>query len=110
MRPAVLSNRSAHARAALYCTFEPELARSIARCIRLRHIPTHIRWLNIAKIALCVLFRVFLKQRAKDEATLFRGVQALVDEREAKGIMVGWRLAALNARTKIGRLRRMNSV
>ena len=100
----VLDNLSTHTYAALYDTFEPAQARSIARRIRFHYTPKHGSWLNMAEIEFSVLSRVCLKQRIPDEATLVREVQALVNERNAKGATVNWQFTAADARTKLKRL------
>ena len=73
----VLDNLNTHSLASLYETFEPKVARRIARKLELHHTPKHGSWLNMAEIELSALSRQCLDRRIADKAVLQRKVTAL---------------------------------
>ena len=100
----VLDNLNTHTPAAFYQAFEPEEARRLVNRFEFHFTPRHGSWLNMAEIELSVLARQCIHRRIPDEQTLRQEVQAWVDERNSKVVMVDWRFSTADARIKLKRL------
>ena len=100
----VLDNLNTHTPAAFYLAFEPEEARRLVNRFEFHFTPKHGSWLNMAEIELSVLSRQCLNRRIPDEQTLRQTVQAWVDDRNSKVVMVDWRFSTAEARIKLKRL------
>ncbi len=90
----VMDNLNTHTIAALYNTFEPAEARSIARKLEIHTTPKHGSRLNMAEIELSVFGRECPNRRIPDVETLKREVAALKAERNANESTAHWRFSA----------------
>lgn len=100
----VLDNLNTHTPSAFYLAFEPEEARRLVNRFEFHFTPKHGSWLNMAEIELSVLSRQCINRRIPDEQTLRQTVQAWVDDRNSKVVMVDWRFSTAEARIKLKRL------
>ena len=100
----VMDNLNTHTPASLYETFEPEEARRLAQKLEIHYTPKHGSWLNMAEIELSVLSKQCLDRQVADFETPEAEAHALQQRREEKGIKVGWRFNAEDARIKLKRL------
>lgn len=100
----VTDNLNIHSVNALYQTFEPEIARRIARRVEWHFTPEHASWLNIAEIELAALATQCLSRRIGNKDELERQVAAWQDARNRSKSMVLWQFRTEDARTKLRRL------
>lgn len=100
----VMDNLNTHTPAALYETFPPEEARSLAERLEIHYTPKHGSWLNMAEVELSVLARQCLDRRIPDQATLTREVAAWEQRRNAQGGTINWRFTTPDARIKLKHL------
>ena len=100
----VMDNLNTHAVASLYETFEPEVARGLARRLEIHHTPKHGSWLNIAEIELGVLSRQCLDRRMESTAVVCQECSSWDRQRNAQQKGVDWRFTTADARIKLKRL------
>lgn len=100
----VLDNLNTHTLAALYESFPPAQARSIASKLEFHFTPTHGSWLNMIEIEWSLVARHCLHRRLPDIATVQHEVDAWADERNTTRATVDWRFTAQDARTTLKRL------
>jgi hypothetical protein len=101
----VLDNLNTHNTSALYETFEPALALSLARRLELHHTPKHGSWLNIAEIELSSLSRQCLaKRRIGTLDGLNEELRGWHHDRNARQKGVDWQFTTDDARIKLKRL------
>ena len=100
----VMDNLNTHTPAALYETFPPEEARSLAERLEIHYTPKHGSWLDMAEIELSVLARQCLDRRIADQATLIQEVAAWEQRRNAQERAVNWRFTTTDARVKLKHL------
>lgn len=100
----VTGNLNIHGVNALYETFEPEVARRIARRVEWHFTPEHASWLNIAEIELAALTTQCLNRRIGGKDELERQVTAWQDLRNRQRSRVVWQFRTEHARIKLRRL------
>jgi hypothetical protein len=100
----VMDNLNTHTPAALYETFPPEEARSLAERLEIHYTPKHGSWLDMAEIELSVLARQCLDRRIPDQATLIQEVAAWEQRRNAQERAINWRFTTTDARIKLKHL------
>lgn len=100
----VLDNLSTHSGAALYETFEPELARRIFRKLDFHYTPRHGSWLNMAEIEISVLGRQCLDRRIDSIERLRAEIHPWKKDRNATEAKINWRFTVSDARGKLNRL------
>jgi transposase len=100
----VMDNLRTHTPAALYQTFEPEVARELTRKISFHYTPKHGSWLNMAECECSVLSRPCLNQRLSTHACVQHVVQRWASTRTDKQITVNWQFTTEKARDKFKRL------
>ncbi|WP_425145167.1 IS630 family transposase [Deinococcus sp.] len=100
----VMDNLSTHSVNALYETFEPEVARRIARRVEWHFTPEHASWLNIAEIELAALSTQCLRRRIGSRDDLEGQVTAWQDSRNRQRSQVVWQFRTEDARVKLRRL------
>lgn len=100
----VTDNLNTHTVNALYETFEPEVARQIARKVEWHYTPEHASWLNIAEIELAALATQCLNQRIASKDDLEKQTSAWQDARNRKQAKVVWQFRTEDARIKLRRL------
>lgn len=99
----VLDNLGTHSWAALYETFPPAEARSLAKKLEFHFTPKHASWLNMAEIELSIFDRR-LKDYIPDEDILIEEVNALVHDRNHSQATVDWQFRTDDARIKLIKL------
>jgi hypothetical protein len=100
----VMDNLNTHSIVSLYETFEPEVARRLARRLEIHHTPKHGSWLNIAEIELGVLSRQCLDQRVDRMETVRAECAVWDQDRNERQKGVDWRFTTADARIKLKRL------
>ena len=100
----VMDNLNTHSIASLYETFEPEVARRLARRLEIHHTPKHGSWLNTAEIELGVLSRQCLDRRMDCMETVRVECAAWDQDRNERQKGVDWRFTTAYARIKLKRL------
>jgi DDE superfamily endonuclease len=100
----VMDNLNTHTIAALYETFAPAEARSLAERLEIHYTPKHGSWLNIAEIELSALSRQCLDRRIPTLELMRTEVAAWEAARNTRGAPIKWRFTAENARIKLTRL------
>jgi hypothetical protein len=101
----VCDNLNVHSLGALYETFEPELARSLARRLEIIPTPKHGSWLNIAENELSALTIQCVKgHRFATIEELREAVEAWMQECNAKQKGVKWQFTTEKARIKLDSL------
>lgn len=100
----VLDNLSTHTKAALYATFEPELARRLCRRLEFHYTPKHGSWLNAVEIELSALSKQCLDRRIGDLGTLRRETAIWDAARNRQGARLHWHFTTKDARIRLRRL------
>ena len=100
----VMDNLNTHSIMSLYETFEPEVARRLARRLEIHHTPKHGSWLNIAEIELGVLSRQCLDRRMDRIETVQAECSVWDQDRNERQKGVDWRFTTADARIKLKRL------
>lgn len=98
-------NLNTHKIAALYETFEPSVARALARRLEIHPTPKHGSWLNIAECELSAFTRQCLTgRRVPDIAALTETARLWQTDRNARQKGVTWRFTTEDARIKLNQL------
>lgn len=101
----VMDNLNTHSISALYETFPPETALSLAKRLDIHYTPKHGSWLNIAEIELSALGRECLgKRRIGNIEALNEELQCWHSNRNARQRNVEWHFTTEDARIKLKRL------
>lgn len=100
----VCDNLNTHKPAALYKTFQPEVARRLLDRLEIHHTPKHGSWLNMAEIELAALTRQCLDRRIPDLPTLQTEISAWNTQRNADQTNVNWQFTTADARIQLKRL------
>jgi hypothetical protein len=100
----VQDNLNTHTAGALYETFPPQQARRILARLEFHYTPKHGSWLNQAEIEISIVERGCLSRPVGDRATLEQRVQALEEERNARGATIDWQFTSRQARIKLKKL------
>jgi hypothetical protein len=100
----VCDNLNTHKPASLYKAFEPAVARSLFKRLKIHYTPKHGSWLNIAEIELSVLTKQCLDRRIPDIKTLRSETDKWAQDRNAGQKSVDWRFTTDQARIKLKRL------
>lgn len=106
----VMDNLNTHKPASLYQAFAPAEARRILRKLEFHFTPKHASWLNMAEIEIGAIIRQCLDRRIGDKATLAREVQACVRQRNDARATIRWMFTIENARAKLLRAYRSESL
>jgi hypothetical protein len=99
----VLDNLSTPTPAALYQTFEPEVARKLTRKLAFHSTPKHGSWFNMAEGAFSVLSRQCLNQRVPTQEQVQTMVQHWASAHTAKQLTIHWQGTTEKARDKCKR-------
>ncbi len=100
----VMDNLNIHKLSILYRYYPPEESRRIIKRFEVHYTPVHGSWLNIAEIELSAMSRQCTKKRLPDIETLKKELNAWVNERNIRNIIVNWRFRTGDARIKLRRL------
>ena len=99
----VWDNLNTHDISALYETFEPQEAFDLAQRFEFYFTPKSASWLNMIEIEFSALSRQCLSRRIPSFEKMQREIQARVQEREDKGILINWQFSLQAARNKFQR-------
>lgn len=105
----VLDNLNTHKAGAFYETFEPDLARCLAKRFEFHYTPKHGSWLNMAEIELSVLSKICLERRIADASRLKKEIAAYERKRNHARATIDWRFTTSDARQKMRRVYPLNS-
>ena len=97
----VMDNLNTHRPAALYETFEPEVARQILRKVEFYYTPKHGSWLNMAEIEISVLQNQCLKRFTPSREALENDIRIHESTRNAKNATIAWAFTVPKAREKM---------
>jgi hypothetical protein len=101
----VMDNLNTHSLAALYETFEPQKAFSLASRLEIHYTPKHGSWLNIAEIELSALGRQCLNhRRIPDLKCLQAELKPWCQNRNQNQRGVDWHFSTNDARIKLKHL------
>jgi transposase len=106
----VMDNLNTHKSASLYAAFEPAEARRILRKLEFHFTPKHASWLNMAEIEIGVMIRQCLDRRIGDKDTLTNEIEAWKQRRNAAGETIRWMFTVEQARKKLRRAYRSDSL
>ena len=99
----VMDNLNTHKLGSLYEAFPPPEARRLAERLEIHYTPKHGSWLNIAESELAALTTQCLSRRIAAAEEVQVEVAAWNEERNARAVMVNWRLTINTAREKLHR-------
>lgn len=100
----VMDNLNTHSISSLYETFEPEVARRLARRLEIHYTPKHGSWLNIAEIELSAMARQCLDRRISSITDLRQELSEWESLRNKNQKGVDWQFTTDDAKTKLRRL------
>ena len=100
----VLDNLNTHTPAALYKTFEPDVALRILNRIQFHYTPKHGSWLNMVECEFSVLSRQCLNRRIADFDRLSQEVTTWEEMRNRDKKTINWLFKVEDARIKLSRL------
>ena len=100
----VMDNLNTHSLSALYETFPPDIALSLAKRLEIHYTPKHGSWLNIAEIELSALTLQCLNRRIDNIPALSSQILAWESERNAHHHSVNWHFTTSDARIKLNSL------
>jgi len=100
----VMDNLNTHSLSALYETFPPDIALSLAKRLEIHYTPKHGSWLNIAEIELSALTLQCLDRRIYNIPTLALETAAWESDRNARQKAVDWHFFTHDARVKLKHL------
>lgn len=100
----VMDNLNTHTIAALYHTFPPELARSLAKRLEIHYTPKHGSWLNMAEILISVLSRQCLSRRIPTLEKVNSQITAWQEDKLSRPTKVDWQFTTADARIKLKHL------
>jgi len=100
----VMDNLNTHKIASLYHTFEPEMARRLARKLEIHYTPKHGSWLNMAEIELSVLSRQCMNMYFETQEQLAAAIAEWERLRNENQAGIDWQFTTAKARTKLKRL------
>lgn len=106
----VMDNLNTHKSASLYAAYEPAEARRILRKLEFHFTPKHASWLNMAEIEIGVMIRQCLDRRIGDKDTLTNEIEAWKQRRNAAGETIRWMFTVEQARKKLRRAYRSDSL
>jgi DDE superfamily endonuclease len=99
----VQDNLNTHNLSSLYETFPAAEAFALAQRFEFYLTPKSGSWLNMIEIEFSALARQCLQRRIPTQAKLDTEIQALVTERQQKGIQIHWQFSIESARNKFSR-------
>jgi hypothetical protein len=97
----VCDNLNTHNLASLYTAFPPELARGLARRLRIKHTPRNGSWLNMAEMELSILTRQCISRRFESAAEMKTQIAAWQAVRNHARLGANWRFTTEDARVKL---------
>jgi len=97
----IMDNLNTHGISALYETFSPNVALSLAKRLEIHYTPKHGSWLNIAEIELSALTRQCLDRRIGSMMELQNQLSAWELTRNTDCKHVQWHFSTDNARDKL---------
>jgi hypothetical protein len=99
----VQDNLNTHNLSSLYETFPAAEAFALSQRFEFYLTPKSGSWLNMIEIELSALARQCLNRRLPTQEKLNTEIQALVTERQQKGIQIDWQFSLESARNKFSR-------
>jgi DDE superfamily endonuclease len=99
----VQDNLNTHNLSSLYETFPAAEAFALSQRFEFYPTPKSGSWLNMIEIEFSALARQCLDRRIPTQEKLDAEIQAVVTEREQRGIQIDWQFSLESARTKFSR-------
>ena len=99
----VQDNLNTHNLSSLYETFPATEAFALSQRFEFYLTPKSGSWLNMIEIEFSALARQCLQRRIPAQETLNKEVQAVVTERQQKGLRIDWQCSLESARSKLSR-------
>ena len=99
----VQDNLNTHNLSSLYETFPATEAFALSQRFEFYLTPKSGSWLNMIEIEFSALARQCLQRRIPAQETLNKEVQAVVTERQQKGLRIDWQFSLESARSKLSR-------
>ncbi len=99
----VQDNLNTHNLSSLYETFPAAEAFALAQRFEFYLTPKSGSWLNMIEIEFSALARQCLQRRIPAQEMLNKEVQAVVTERQRKGLRINWQFSLESARSKFSR-------
>jgi DDE superfamily endonuclease len=99
----VQDNLNTHKFSSLYETFPAAEAFALAQRFEFHLTPKSGSWLNMIEMEFSALARQCLDRRIPTQEKLNTEIQALVTERQQRGILIDWQFSLESARSKFSR-------
>jgi DDE superfamily endonuclease len=99
----VQDNWNTHNLSSLYEAFPAAQAFALGPQVEFRHTPKSLRWLNMVEIEFSAVAKQCLLLRIPTQERLASEIQAIVREREKKGLPSEWLFSHASARSKFSR-------
>lgn len=97
----VMDNLNTHSVASLYDAFPPDEALRLANRLEIHYTPKHGSWLDMAEIEIGIMSRQCLKGCLSDKESVITQVNAWVNERNSRSVLVDWQFTTADARIKL---------
>ena len=99
----VQDNLNTHNLSSLYETFPAAEAFALAQRFEFHYTPKSASWLNMVEMEFSALAKQCLDRRIPTQEKLDTEIQAIVRERDQKGIQINWQFSIESARSKFSR-------